>query len=323
MKQGNQGLTTNTSPIETSFHAHGKLLLSAEYVVLDGALALALPTQQGQRLTTKASNSPKAQWIAKEHTGMTWLDFQFSWPNLALIESSDEQAGHRLISLLQIIKELRPGFLESSPPLIFETQLEFPQQWGLGTSSTLVTLLSKWAQVNPFDLLRKTFGGSGYDLACALSEYPILYRLDQGRPHWVEIPYTPTFKEKLFFVYLGKKQNSRAGIQRYRKLQINQAQSPNFLKPFNELTWQLLTAPSLIDFESILLEHEEQISRLLDLPRAKDLYFTDYTGEIKSLGAWGGDFVLATGLETEAETKGYFEQKGFKTILTFNELFSW
>lgn len=28
--------------------SHGKLLLSSEYVILDGALALAIPTQMGQ-----------------------------------------------------------------------------------------------------------------------------------------------------------------------------------------------------------------------------------------------------------------------------------
>ena len=30
------------------------------------------------------------------------------------------------------------------------------------------------------------------------------------------------------------------------------------------------------------------------MPRAQDLYFPDFKGVIKSLGAWGGDFVLAT-----------------------------
>jgi len=33
-----------------SFYGNGKLLLSAEYFVLDGAVALALPTKLGQSL---------------------------------------------------------------------------------------------------------------------------------------------------------------------------------------------------------------------------------------------------------------------------------
>jgi hypothetical protein len=35
------------------------------------------------------------------------------------------------------------------------------------------------------------------------------------------------------------------------------------------------------------------------------------------LGAWGGDFVLATGGEKE---KQYFIQKGFTTVLSYAEM---
>ncbi|MEM0993828.1 MAG: GHMP kinase, partial [Bacteroidota bacterium] len=34
----------------TSYYAHGKLLLTGEYAVLDGAVALAVPSKLGQRL---------------------------------------------------------------------------------------------------------------------------------------------------------------------------------------------------------------------------------------------------------------------------------
>ena len=33
------------------FYSHGKVLLTAEYAVLEGVKALSLPTQQGQSLT--------------------------------------------------------------------------------------------------------------------------------------------------------------------------------------------------------------------------------------------------------------------------------
>jgi len=33
-----------------TFYSHGKLLLTAEYVILDGAKALALPTKFGQEM---------------------------------------------------------------------------------------------------------------------------------------------------------------------------------------------------------------------------------------------------------------------------------
>ena len=48
-------------------------------------------------------------------------------------------------------------------------------------------------------------------------------------------------------------------------------------------------------------------------------FFKDYSGEIKSLGAWGGDFILAAGPSSSIE---YFQNKGFKTILSYNEMFN-
>ena len=35
------------------------------------------------------------------------------------------------------------------------------------TSSTLIANLAKWSNVDPYILLSETFGGSGYDIACA------------------------------------------------------------------------------------------------------------------------------------------------------------
>ena len=45
---------------------------------------------------------------------------------------------------------------------------------------------------------------------------------------------------------------------------------------------------------------------------------SDYNGEIKSLGAWGGDFILAAG---PTNTPEYFSSKGFNTIIRYNEMF--
>ena len=49
----------------------------------------------------------------------------------------------------------------------------------------------------------------------------------------------------------------------------------------------------------------------------KEKFFSDFQGSIKSLGAWGGDFILATGNKS---TKKYFLDKGFKTIIPFNKI---
>ena len=45
-----------------TFYSHGKLLISAEYAVLDGALALALPTKFGQSLSVKSNSDNTILW---------------------------------------------------------------------------------------------------------------------------------------------------------------------------------------------------------------------------------------------------------------------
>ena len=45
--------------------------------------------------------------------------------------------------------------------------------------------------------------------------------------------------------------------------------------------------------------------------------FPDYKGSIKSLGAWGGDFILATG---DKEDRNYFINKGLRSIIEFKDM---
>jgi mevalonate kinase len=48
--------------VKQTFSAHGKLMLTGEYVVLDGALSLALPTQKGQRLEVTSIPENEFHW---------------------------------------------------------------------------------------------------------------------------------------------------------------------------------------------------------------------------------------------------------------------
>ena len=95
--------------------------------------------------------------------------------------------------------------------LIFNTHLDFDPNWGLGSSSTLISLLAQWANVNPYELLKMTMGGSGYDIACATASQPIIYRLENGSPIVEKADFKPAFADKLYFVYQG---HSRAPERR-------------------------------------------------------------------------------------------------------------
>ena len=133
-----------------------------------------------------------------------------------------------------------------------------------------------------------------------------------------EVDFKPSFADNVYFVFLNQKQNSREGIARYREKAKNLP--PQYFDEISALTDAFFNASQLSDFEKLIVEHEQFVGSIIDLPRAKSLYFNDYWGEIKSLGAWGGDFILATSDRPFEETKRYFEERGFNTILKYKDL---
>lgn len=299
-----------------TFHASGKLLLSGEYFVLDGALALAVPTKQGQRLLVEEQESfGHIVWESKDADGDTWFKGQFSKSDFEIFDATDEAIAKRLQQILSTVRLQNPDFLPHGA--IVSTELEFPREWGLGTSSTLLYNIAQWANVDAYELLKNTFGGSGYDLACAGAESALFYRLKDGQASFFEFPFQPPFLENLYFVYLGKKQNSREGIARYRE---KVKEDTALVDKISLITEKLSQTSNLKAFNQLLLEHETIVAETLELSRAKDLYFADYWGEVKSLGAWGGDFVLVTSDRTADQTRSYFTEKGIDVFLPYNAL---
>lgn len=87
----------------------------------------------------------------------------------------------------------------------------------------------------------------------------------------------------------------------------------------NKISESILKAETLEEFESLIREHEEIISSTLKMTKVKELMFSDYWGEVKSLGAWGGDFVLVTSKKTKEETKKYFSSKKLDIFFSYEE----
>lgn len=296
--------------------AQGKLLLTGEYFVLDGALALALPVRYGQ--TLQVANAPEnLHWQSLDHHGEPWFSAEFSMPNLNIIEATDPKTAETLARLFATCRRQNPAFLTDHSGCQVTTRNDFPRSWGLGTSSTLLAALARWANVNPYSVLFDTLGGSGYDLACAYADGPIWYQLKNGQPMVQPVDFQPSFADHLYFVYLDKKQDSRAGIAHYR---AQGERKYKYVAQISTLTRQCTEATTLAAFENALAEHEDLVSEVLGLPRAKKLFFNDFWGKVKSLGAWGGDFVLVTSERSSEETQAYFNEKGFQVFISYREM---
>ncbi|HOU46338.1 MAG TPA: GYDIA family GHMP kinase [Chitinophagales bacterium] len=296
-----------------TYHANGKLLLTAEYFILDGAVGLALPTKFGQTLTVEPINEKGIFWKSIDNKNKLWFEAKFN-EQLEIISSSNNEITK---TLQNILRESQI----SNPKSQITTKLDFPQNWGLGTSSTLISLLAQWRKINPYVLLEKTFGGSGYDIACATAKSAITYQSHFERsekPCTInEIVFQPSFKNHLYFLHLNKKQNSREGIQHYRDLLIDKKSCIEQLSIF---TQKIINAIDFDEFCYYLEVHENIIAQALDLPKVKNQYFSDFPGTIKSLGAWGGDFVWIACDESEHEIRQYFNTKGYPTLLRYKEM---
>lgn len=304
------------------FYSNGKLLLTGEYFVLDGATSLAVPTTCGQDLIVEPIKEPQLIWQSYTNTGACWLEVIFDLPRLRLVsadfeatkDGGNDTLAENLRTILIETQKLNPAFLNSENGFLVKTNLTFPKYWGLGTSSTLINNLANWAKVNPYQLLENTFGGSGYDIACAQNNTPILYTRNAINPLVEKVAFNPIFKNQLYFVYLNKKQNSREGIKRYKTLKGTLTSEIQQISKLSEL---FLASDNLKDFKELMLEHEQLVSKTIQLQSVQKELFSDYFGQTKSLGAWGGDFILATGND---DTPSYFKQKGFETVISYQDL---
>lgn len=287
-----------------NFYSNGKLLLTGEYVVLDGAKALAIPTKYGQSLTVTPIDAPKLIWESVDSIGNVWFQNEFDINSISSETTHNDEVSQTLHKLLAEAKRLNPEFLTDTTGFHIKTTLTFQRNWGLGSSSTLIHNIALWANVNPYTLLWNAFTGSGYDIACAKHHAPIVYQLKNQQPKITEVDFSPSFSDQLYFVHLNKKENSRSAIIRYNE---RKGKIANEIKVLNAITSELTTSTSLLDFELLLKEHEQIIADIIEEVPVQERLFPDYFGQLKSLGAWGGDFVLATG---NPDTPNYFTSKG-------------
>ena len=298
-----------------TFYSNGKLLLTGEYVVLDGAKALAVPTRFGQNLIVKKGNNQQIKWTSFDVDKSIWFEeiITFEAITSKLLSKNSEGIKNTLIEILHQSYIQNPDFLNKEGYEI-ETHLTFPRIWGLGTSSTLINNIGQWLQIDAFELLTKSFGGSGYDVACAQTNTPIIYQLENEIPHFKGVHFNPQFKENIHFVYLNQKQSSKSAISNYM---TQRHKTGKIIPRINSITFQAIDCKDGKDFAKLMELHEIIMSDVLETKTVKEKLFPDFKGVIKSLGAWGGDFIMVL---SKDNPKAYFTEKGYPTVLAYEEM---
>ena len=320
-------------------------MLTGEYLVLNGATALALPLKLGQSLEvdTLGSDNNRIYWEAYKPSAvrnqqsaiskdtshdpmltsqgvMPWFYVILNKCDFSVIETDDKEKAERLSNILSKVKSLNENVFNDSHDYRFSTLLDFDPQWGLGSSSTLINNVSEWANINPYQLLDSTFKGSGYDIACAKADGPIFYQVNRQQTTdnrlVASVSFNPEFKDNLYFVYQGHKQNSANEVKTF--LDKNKDYTKE-IESISEISKIIPEVTTLRDFCYFIKVHEEIMEKCLERKRIKT-YYSDFEGEMKSLGAWGGDFFLIATEWDEEKVKHYFNNKGLNTIIKYQNI---
>jgi mevalonate kinase len=196
--------------------------------------------------------------------------------------------------------------------------LEFSPEWGWGSSSTLISNLAQWLNLNPWQLLDNTLGGSGYDIACAAAKGPIFYQREtRENPVISPVNFNPAFEEQLWVIFLNQKQDTNQAIRHHQK---ETSKLQEWIRKTSQISREFVRTTDPAEFMKLMDEHESIISRYTGLPRVQTEKFPDFPGQIKSLGAWGGDFILALSELQDDETRKYFQTKGYNTLFKLSEI---
>jgi mevalonate kinase len=302
--------------MKKTFYSNGKLLITGEYLVLDGAKAFALPTKKGQNLIVEDGKNNEISWKSYDFDGSIWFEDTLLFSDIVKeVQTENESVKATLTTILHEAFKLNPDFISNSNGYIISTELGFPKSWGLGTSSTLINNIAQWLQIDAFTLLKNSFGGSGYDIACAQNDAPVVYHLEKGNPIVEKVRFNPDFTDNIYFIYLNKKQSSKSAIAAYNINKKNNLQRTIALN--DVITSKVLNATTIQSFAAAIQKHEIQMSIILETQTIKESLFPDFNGVIKSLGAWGGDFVMAITTENPSD---YFISKGYNTVIPYDEM---
>jgi mevalonate kinase len=298
------------------FSSQTKLMLTGEYLVLKGALSLSIPLKFSQKLSVcESAGTPSVIWNSMIDRNL-WFQATLLLPDFRIQETDNIELANRLCQILRTATELNSKFLYQNLKYQVTSVMDFDPFLGIGSSSSLISNIAWWADCDPFKLNNAIFNGSGYDIACARSSAPIIYKIAENKPSYRQANFNPAFKDQIYFIYLNRKQNSRESVLKSDLTKISTAD----ISAVSELTLQFEEADNLMALQQLMNQHEEIIAKIIHIEPIKSLLFNDLIGSIKSLGAWGGDFVMVASEAPEEYVRNYFTTKNYNIVYRYDEI---
>lgn len=299
------------------YYSKGKFLLSGEYLVLHGAKALSVPLKFGQSMTVSKISSPGIILWETLVKDKPWFRAEFQGKEMKIISTTSDHSAILIRKLLKAGCDLQPGLFPGGAGFRIQCRIDFDLAWGLGSSSSLVSNLAEWLDIDLFTYYRKVFQGSGFDVFCARADQPVIYSVEDDHPKVEQASLHPDVTKYLYFVYLGQKQDSQESVRKFRE---KGPSDPQVIREISGLTVAMSREADPVRFFELMEQHERIISGILGITPVKQEMFPDFQGEIKSLGAWGGDFIMAGSFLSQDAVRDYFKKKKLDVIFSWTEI---
>lgn len=296
-------------------HSHGKLLLTGEYLILEGAVGLAVPLQKGQSMKVIEGQGAEVHWVAKDHQGGKWFECKMNLIDFSIEKTNNEEKAAYLQSLIKSAAQLNSDFLSQWKKYKVTCELEFDPAWGLGSSSSLITNLAHWAELSPFELYFDTQQGSGYDVAAAMSDEPLLYQKIDDELSFETFEWNRELMDSMLVFYQGHKQSS---LEEVRTWKSNRKWKQSDVDQASTISESLAECEQVDEAVKLLRQQLKLMENILDRT-AFDGRFSDFQGVVKPLGAWGGDFGLALHPDVDY-ARQYLRKKNIDTIFSLGEI---
>jgi mevalonate kinase len=258
-----------------SFFAPGKIMLTGEYLVMNGFDCIALPTKLGQwmhvwEFETPTGSSDFIMYQAKDVNGNVWFETKILLPNFEIVDPAQIE-NIQVDRIVGILKLADSEFWQAGKSIRIETVLEFERTTGLGSSSTLVKLFSDYLNVDPFKIQFEIFGGSGYDVAVAKFQKPLIYWLTEDDSHWKYWKLNSELSHNWYVVFYGQKMDSRASVSGVQEALNHIAEDGFYTAQFDKILEMSKNATDMISLESSLEMYQMLLAQALLIPTTYDL----------------------------------------------------
>jgi len=254
-------------------------------------------------------------WKSMVNNGL-WFYSELLLPDFQLVRTNNADLSQTLQKTLKTAKKLNPRFLTSRHLFQATSVMDFDPTWGIGSSSSFISNVAYWADCDPFILNNQLFNGSGTDIACARSMSPIIFELKDEKAEYRKASFYPPFSKQLYFIYLNRKQNTRESIQKIKLQDFSDEE----IQLISTITLEMEKAAELKTFQRLADEHEAILGGIIQEMPVKTRHFFDFDGSVKSLGGWGGDFIMVASAASEVYVRNYFNNKNLNIIFRYDEI---